>query len=446
MRKNVFLLCMSIMISCMVFELFVRIFFPYNPIPYRVNDEYIYMDGIGHLKRPFQNVSVIGECYEVANIRFNELGFRSVVSNTSYLESNSAADTSIGILGDSFMEAMQIPNGKETASLLQSRLGIRVLNMSIGGASLVKEYLIYTKLMSSYRPKVVLLFLYGENDITDSYCGSLNRKALIEKQVRSEACATIENGSLKINPAVRRSFKTPNILPPSPIGLSEKIKCYCHSCTMIFNMLRMNGLIVSKNAAPFEEMYETGYQFCLPELVLKNDIRDEVNKAWEVTEKILTILNKEVVGDRGKLILVLVPSYNQLSPTWKAEFKSLYGYSPHNEHDPNRIQLRLMNLAKHINIPVIDLLPIFLEYQRRFSLPYLSYRCDGHWNPIAHHLAASFVAEQLVTEHELVINKDKSTFIFQRRHEMNINPKEIIGEKNYLKIYKKGIYHDGLAQ
>lgn len=446
-RTNLALFLFSSVLSWLFLEIFARVLFPYNSLTYRENDSHIFSQDCGHLKRPLQNVSVVETCYEISDIAFNKEGFRAVSSSPPVVERNPqmAANYGIAILGDSYMEAMQIPSGQETASLLQSTTGVPVFNTGIGGASLVKEYLIYNSIVKPLKPKYVIWFIYNGNDIVDSGCKSVERKINIDNSIHSEACGMVSNGTVSLtSPTERKELALPMEPVLAPAGFSQHVKYYCHSCTLVFELLRGAGLVRSGNEQSVSDAYQTGFQFYLPESAMDPETANEVRESWTVSEEMITRVNQDVTNNGGQLILVFIPELEQVATTWREDFRRTYLGYPNPAHDPQMVSKRLTAFANTKGIPSIDMLPLFKQYiqEKELGAPYLSWRCDAHWNPVGHRLAASVIARELVANYGLAVNEDPKTFVAKREAEMQMSPEQILGPQHFKDIYVRGIYRE----
>lgn len=74
------------------------------------------------------------------------------------------------VLGDSFVEAMQVELDESFPALLEHRLGIEMLNAGVSGYSADNELRMFTSRGRRYRPDAVLLVVQVANDVLD--CGS----------------------------------------------------------------------------------------------------------------------------------------------------------------------------------------------------------------------------------------------------------------------------------
>jgi hypothetical protein len=76
----------------------------------------------------------------------------------------------IAVLGDSMVEALQVPQGKRFSNLLEQQLNAQhpgkfeVMNFGISAASTGQEYLIFLRYVEQYKPDVTILFFDDGDD------------------------------------------------------------------------------------------------------------------------------------------------------------------------------------------------------------------------------------------------------------------------------------------
>jgi len=141
-------------------EVILRIFpvhGAYFRIPNKPND------AVGFTRFPGQKTSFRTSCYETPGIEFNSAGFRS-------REWPEPGTPCIAVLGDSFMEALEVPLEVTTANILEKLTAIPVLNTGVSSYGTVTQLLVYKTILARYKPKVVILFFLLENDIKDNSC------------------------------------------------------------------------------------------------------------------------------------------------------------------------------------------------------------------------------------------------------------------------------------
>jgi hypothetical protein len=144
---------------------------------------------------------------------------------------------------------------------------------------------------------------------------------------------------------------------------------------------------------------------------------DPSNKGWLITEHFLKKLDEEAKKNSGLLVVVPIPSPAMSSSE------------------------RLLEVCERNKIRVLRIDKTFLEYKTTFSLqkPYFGYRCDTHWNPIAHFLAAHIVSKYLLKENLIEVN-DKDDRLVAIEKNLSLGPIEILGKEAYGQIYEGGFY------
>jgi len=162
-------------------------------------------------------------------------------------------------------------------------------------------------------------------------------------------------------------------------------------------------------------------------------------EAWYITEKVILKLKNAVERDGAKFIVMFIPDILQADENPKKRIEEELGIVPPHDFDPLYPLERMINFCEENKIVYLDLLPEFLKYRDQFHLkyPYFSYPCNGHWNPLGHHLAASLAGEFLVKNGLIdeISRKRKKDIIQRIEEDLKKSPEEILGEKIYKRIY-----------
>ncbi|MGB0671798.1 MAG: hypothetical protein ACPGNT_09905, partial [Rhodospirillales bacterium] len=117
-----------------------------------------------HSLKPTPSAGASGACFATRDIVINELGFRGALPDGGYPAQG------VALLGDSFIEAMQVPYGLGVGELLADALDEPVLNTGVGGYSTVTELAAYRTFVASLRPRITIMFTYLGNDIRGNSC------------------------------------------------------------------------------------------------------------------------------------------------------------------------------------------------------------------------------------------------------------------------------------
>jgi hypothetical protein len=363
-------------------------------------------------------------CFSVYPICINSFGFRDGPWKTE-------SGFKIAVLGDSYLQALQIPEGNYMSFILGHLLGLKVFNVANSGYGTIDELLVYKKLLRQWKPDITVIF-FCSNDIWNNSC-ELN-KLLAWRH--SHACAYLDQGELKIS----KNFNHFPIIKPqiADSGFKRFLRKYCLSCVVlhrfIYNYSRGRLCLGSNFAFPPLKEWD-GYNVPSPKAW---------EDAWEITKEALSSFKKEIESNGGRLLVVSVSEYLRVSPNWRKEVKRELGRGEILERfDPFYPLRRLKDLLKEQGIDYFELEPYFRQYRDKFDLepPYFSFWCDGHWNPLGHFLAAHLVAKYLLEQDVLPLTKEeKEKRIKKINQDLELSPIKILGEKAYRQIYKRGVY------
>jgi hypothetical protein len=353
------------------------------------------------LLRPTQSGRTSNACLNINHIHVNSVGFRDKEWTLKTYK--------IAVLGDSFMQGAHLPEGTLVHQVLESLLQVPAMNVGIDGFGTLHEYLVFQKYVAKYRPEVVLVFFFPLNDVADN--SARLRKGTIQPMPRGiiDASGTID-------------VQYPSIRSESQSAIHRFVKQHVKT-----------AVLVRRTYEYFNEMYIDGHNVDTGGVYMPES--DAYKEAWTITEHYLVKLKEAVAKNGGQLFLVPVPEYIQLSPTWEQDIKAYARVSALPEGFSRERPIRKIEaLAKAHEVQIIHLDHFFREYRDRWKLPapYFYYRCDGHWNPLGHFLAANLVAKFLV-EHGLV---DGNVGIFE--HNLQTSPTKILSPKGYQQIYVSG--------
>ena len=407
-KGNCIALGIGIVIAILLCEVVLRIY------PPDFMSEHLwrqYDKDVGWMLLPTTSGLANNGCMVIKGIRVNNVGFRDKDWSTD-------ETSKIAVLGDSYMEGQHLPEGTLAPQVLERLLHVPVLNAGLEGAGTVQEYLVYKKYLAGYKPRSVLLFIYPYNDIQD------NSKNLANSVMVWPQAFMDSSGHIAVH--------YPETPPATDSQLWTATKRYVKTLLMVWR-----GYQYWKSLDKWKpNIYMGGVYF--PE--------DKMwQEAWKITEFYLVELKKEIENNGGKLFVVIIPEYIQISHEWERELLALYDLK---ELPPGFLKERhlqkLDHIAKAHEIPLIPLDQAFRQYRDKYQLPapYFYYRCDGHLNPLGHFLAANVVAKYLMDHDELWLSEGaekRIRSVIERN--FNLNPEEILSEEGYYQIYKGGRFY-----
>ncbi len=303
-------------------------------------------------------------------VSFNSVGMRDVEHSIG----KPTGTFRILLLGDSFMEALQVPFEASFPSLLKRELErgargpVEVINAGVSGWGTDDELRYLTHYGLEYRPDLVVVMMTLHNDFSDNLrqeWHSLKGDMLVENSVSPTPDVEYRLSQIKAFIATRFQL----------YQLWRRVR---HGKDIRVGGRQLNAHVTQLFGMPTSASITTGAR---------------------LTSLLLSKLNAVTVAAGGRVVLVLLPIKYQLSDSAFADFVSKSG-AVREAMKLDQPQGLIGPAAGQLGIPTIDLLPSFRRWTSDCSSPlYLSW--DGHWNETGHRLAAAAVAVQIV-EWELV--------------------------------------------
>ena len=308
----------------------------------------------------------------------------------------------IAVLGDSFVEAFQVPAEKAFWSVLERKLQecppagkskVEVLSFGVSGFSTARELIQLQKRVWQYSPDVIILLVTTGNDVRD------NSRTLNAFPSQPLPYFIYQDGRLILDDSLvaARNRTLTFRLQQSLIG---------KSFNWVQNHVRLLGLIYT-----VREAYQSSSQ--VPERMkhlstqsetgLDSEVYDEPRSpewddAWRVTEGLLVEMRDEV-GAKGAKFLVVTGSMGiqvNPDPSVRQEFMNRLGIRSLFYPDG-----RIKALGEREGFAVLNLAPTLEEYATRNKV-FLHGEGDtkgrGHWNEIGHRLAGELIAQELCKE------------------------------------------------
>jgi hypothetical protein len=292
----------------------------------------------------------------------------------------------IMLLGDSFVEALQVPIEQTFARLLEQRLGaalgrpVEVVSMGVSGYGTASEYLWYREVGRQFHPDIVLLSFYPGNDVK-------NNSPVLEAALRPVygADGAIDHvaGKSSEDGAGRRGllghceayqYIRKLVLTRQP-ALAARLTSW--------GLMRPDAI----RPVPMEGGVPVDYWvFASPPPPVWQD-------AWAHTEALLAAFKNAVAADGATFVIMVVTAREQIYPDDWAQLQATYPAMRDRRWDLNGPERRVLSWCALNDVRCIALSPAFLA--ARDGSPRLHWHFDGHWTPAGHALAASTMAEAL---------------------------------------------------
>lgn len=293
----------------------------------------------------------------------------------------------VALIGDSFVESMQLPQEKIFPSLMEPKLAqcagrpAEVLNFGVTGYGTAQELLTYRHRTRAFDPDVVVLVVFAGNDLFNNVreLNPTNADAAPYYRLgRDGALEFVEPfaGDGKPGPAtlwMRQRFR----------DLHGSLRLVQLATDAYYNWQRRRG-----RASDQQRIISTYGKDWMEWLAYVQPRSEAMRESWVVTQKLLVQFRDEVQKDGRKFLLVLANNAVQVLPedVDRRRFAEQYGLDSLDYAD-----LRLRQFALSSGIRVLWLAEWLREVAQRERV-YLhgfgAAKGSGHWNEEGHKAVA----------------------------------------------------------
>jgi hypothetical protein len=296
----------------------------------------------------------------------------------------------IALLGDSFIEAFEVPWEQTVGEVLERRLSalrgtpVEVLNFGHGGYGTTQQFLTLKHEVWKYSPDLILLAVTTGNDISDNY-RPLKRSDNVPYHVFQGAELVLDTSFLQSKGYRSRALWTRKLS-----GLIQHSRLV-QLVNRVRHLQRRNRVMrENADAAPGDEV----------------GLRDEVHlppttpawqEAWRITEGVLRLVREECRRNHTPLALVTLTRGIQVTLMREKKEKFLHQLGAIDLYYPER---RLAAFGKQEDIPVLNLAPSMAaqaEQRQVFFHADHNVLGVGHWNREGHQAAGELIASWLAT-------------------------------------------------
>ncbi len=279
-------------------------------------------------------------------------------------------DVRVLVVGDSFMEAIEVPYDESLAGLLEARLpsalgrAVAVRDAGVSGYD-PSQYLVTTaRALAHERFSAVLVSIYTGNDIVT------DRHDYYPARDRSPP----------LRPRWPRPWSLGRFGRTFVMPLMLQAQRYSHLAVLLWNGSELMRVKLG--------MWEWDF----PPVLLRDHAE---STAWDVTAGICADLAAVARGRGVPVRFVVVPQYIQLDSTLTATYARAVGIDPA-EVDPDQPNTRLVAAMEAKGLDVVDALPALRAAYGTGVNPYGSF--DRHFSPEGHQVMATLVEPWLVKQ------------------------------------------------
>jgi hypothetical protein len=301
------------------------------------------------------------------------------------------------LLGDSFIQAIQLPEEETSPQVLDrllngpGRAGERrfeVIGASVMGWGTVQELLYYRQQGYRYNADLVILAFYTGNDLLNNMPGQLLTNGGFNCYF---PYFVICDGKLDPEPWLfAPGFKATwgGQCPPGRKQISY-----------LLGTLYQHSRLYAQLEPIWTNRHRDRPGFALPVAEFLPGIDDPaLDYSWQLTKELILQLRRETEAHGAKLAVVIIGpaavfESALMSPEERESFLQKVPHLRGAEPDlPNKTLTEFLQEQK---IPVLDLQPPMLDYVREVrSVPYLPN--EGHWNAEGNRLAAELMYNWLI--------------------------------------------------
>ena len=294
----------------------------------------------------------------------------------------------IALLGDSYIEAFEVPFEKTIGELLEGRLSalrgtpVEVLNFGHGGYGTTQELLTLQHEVWKYSPDLVLLAVTTGNDISD------NSRRL--KGIDYVPYHVFQGDRLVLDTSFRQSegYRSRALWTQRLLVLIQHSRL-----AQLVNRVRR----ASRRTGQRQANRTPGEEVGMRDEVHLPPATSEWEEAWRVTEALIRQMRDECRARSTPLAMVTLTRGIQVTPVPADKERFLRALGARDLYYAER---RLAALGRQEGIPVFNLAPIMAEQAIRDRVYYHAHQDSlgvGHWSEAGHQAAADLIAGWLPT-------------------------------------------------
>jgi hypothetical protein len=298
----------------------------------------------------------------------------------------------IALLGDSYIEAFEVPFGKTAGEVLERRLSalrgtpVEVLNFGEGGYGTGQELLTLQHEVWKYSPDLVLLAVTPSNDISDNY-RPLKRTDYVPYYVFRGANLVLDSSFLQSKGYQGRTLWTRYLLGVVVHSrLAQLVNRVRHLDRKDERQQRNAG------GSPGVEGGSPEDELGLNDEVLLPPTTPDWQEAWRVTEGLLRVMRDDCRRKHTPFAIVTLTRGIQVTPVRQQKEEFLRQLGAKDLYYPER---RLAEFGKREGIPVLNLAPAMAQQAEERHVFFHAHQGEpgvGHWNEEGNRVVGELIA------------------------------------------------------
>ncbi|HEY0323325.1 MAG TPA: SGNH/GDSL hydrolase family protein [Pyrinomonadaceae bacterium] len=400
-KKKLLLIVVGLVFGLLIMEIALRIVGYTYPIWY-MPDQYT-----GYSLRP--NVEGWYTREGQSYVRVNSAGLR----DREHSKQKPPNTVRIAVLGDSFSEAMHVPQEDTFWWLMERRLkacpafagkNVEVINFGVSGYGTAQELITLRQKVWDYQPDIVLLAFLTFNDIMD------NSKRL--KDTEEMPYFVYKNDQLVLDDSFltsRTYLKLDSKWNRLGRWIRDRVRVFqaIHQIAFVYKSFmearRGRQVMEERNAQARKEQSQPAQAQASapkrPTLInhwVYYEPQDPVwTDAWRVTEGLISQMSREVKERGAQFLVVVLDNDVQSLPNPKSRENFMQSIGVTDLSYPNR---RVEDFCKSGGIEVLDIAPAMRDYAEQNGVFLHGFGKDignGHWNSAGHAQAAELMTRKV---------------------------------------------------
>jgi hypothetical protein len=297
-------------------------------------------------------------------VQFNSIGMR----DREHAVPKDNGTFRVLLLGDSFMESLQVDFEDSFPKLLEDRLRqssrrpVEVINCAVSGWGTDQELIYLQQYGLKFHPDLILIGMTIHNDVADNL---------------EEHFHTLVDGKLMAKPKQEIPW-----LEYRSLKVKDFLASHSHLTQLLRKYKYRRGLATAAQSLDTH----------LLQLVRREESA-QLGMGWEMTYQLFKQIQEAGKGIGAEAAIFLIPLSIQLYDQAFTRFMRAHDVS-RDDISLEKPQEKMTQFGKSSGIQIIDLLPNFREWVQTNQQSL--HVADGHWTSGGHRLAADVVSDQLV--------------------------------------------------
>lgn len=377
---------LGLLVPLLLLEVAIRLFGPFLPGNYDTGSMVRRHPVLGHF-HPTNTRTWVKTPQFTVRLDFNPMGLRD--PRQSYAKP--PGTFRVLALGDSYVEGAQVQAHETMAARLEALLTettgrpVEVINGGVFGYGTTQEYLLLDEIGVHFQPDLVVLFFCHCNDVPNNNY----RLELIDGDLKRALKPYFD---LADDTAELRLIPPP--APSSRTSLRERLRDY----SLLYNVIE-TGVVYKLELANPQEAYN-GVDGLIDPIRGKYDAKPtgEWDRAWRITDRSLERVRDRAAQAGVPLAIVSIPDWHMVDRGYWRRSDDSKRLVDSGKGGPTAPVNLLRAIARRINVPMLDLLPVFQPRVDADGLGRYYLEGDYHWtvagNQVAAESVAAFLAER----------------------------------------------------